>query len=222
MSSQTMSEYIDLAEVEGLAGSLRTAVSKFVESLCLPMIDYSEECKLEIMATAALEEFNSACNRAEMETGKISDQSLAKQIRQGIIAIKDVSRVDMITYNRALLKFNRRKAKYENTSPRTRERSPPRSGAADVWKNDSQCEQNPLPGSGMGIIVFLFFIIIAVVFARIIPQENIGNSFVINLNIPILKKNFMNAICQGLHFVRGKINTQWIVNACVGNRSIVE
>ena len=205
MPSQTMSEYINIAEVKGSADSLKTAVNNFVESLCLPTIDYPKESKLEIMATAALQEFDSACNRAEMETGKLSDQSLAKKIRQDIIAIKDVTRVDMITYNRALLKLNKRKVKYENTSPRTRERSPPRSGTTDVWKNDSEYEQNPLPGSDLGIIVFLFFIIIAIVLARIIPQENIEDCFVIDLNIRILKKNFMNAVCEGIQFVKEKI-----------------
>lgn len=132
----------DVDEIQECGPAMRSSVAEFVELVSRGFIAFDAETLAEKEATACVRRFEEACSRAESAVSTITESNIATQISRTVDQSRDHFSVDIITHQRAMLRYNRRMAEYRSANPvYTRFLSPraKRSGS-DAWADSSTLE----------------------------------------------------------------------------------
>lgn len=116
--------------------SLHAAVEAFVTAVSEEYIDFSGESKCEQAAAAAVERFKNACEDTLSHAETLPDKDKGLQLRQLVVEAGETTSVDIITYQRAVLRFKQRKIQFRKCNPLTRSFMSPRAQRYDTWAED--------------------------------------------------------------------------------------
>lgn len=117
--------------------ALRKKVDAFMAVIAEDHIDHQLEKEKQDAAYQAVHDYENVCDEAEQIVRQCSEKGKTMQIRKLVQEARQANTVNVITYQRAMLKFNKRKQEYENCSRLTRDYFSPRSRSADdVWGDE--------------------------------------------------------------------------------------
>lgn len=175
MEAVFLCEEVD--DVRNCITDVATNVADFVEAVSCEFIDYPYESKKQHKATYAVNELEKACRRALDVSKTIADKNKGTQIRAVVAEAKDKSSVDIITYQHAMLKYNRRKAEYAQCNPLTRGIISPRASPADIWREPGGDEEGDEDAE-------VSFILIAVIAFVIVGIGFVASSYSVRRRMP--------------------------------------
>lgn len=222
-----MAEPRDIATVIAASECLHSAVQEFVVAVSRDYIDFSVEQEREDAASRAIESFEKACMEANRAASALSDSNRAIQLREVVSGKKEGTSVDIITYQRAMLRFKKRKAQFKKCNPLTRNLLSPRASKYDPWGEDSASPRSRELGE---ILCILIPFVILGLFATgyVLASNEVGgktSSFASrlpnklpNLRIPFIRSN-VTGIAESLtQFIPSfhRVNAKSPVTADIG------
>lgn len=171
---ESKSLYDDENVIADAAVRLHSTIAEFVNSLAFEHINYRDESAKQHAATDAVKNFEKICHAALAACDANEDKNVAVKMRSTVEEARDKSSVAIITYQRAMLKYNRRKAEYGKCNPLTRGIISPRATPADIWREpggDEEKDENAeMSCMLVAVISFLLFGIAYVLSSYSVPR----------------------------------------------------
>lgn len=178
-----MAESLDMNKVTIAGDCLHRAVQDFVFAVSNEYIDFSVEKKRESNASKAVENFEKACMEDERALSTLDDNEKAGQSRKVLSEKKERSNVDIITFQRAMLRFKQRKAQFEKCNPITRNLLSPRATRYDPWGDDTASPRSREIGEIYCILIpFIIFGLFAA--GYLLSSQQIGGKASIAARLP--------------------------------------
>lgn len=110
-----MPSQVGIAEIVNLnhfQKSVQPIVDDFMQAVREEYIDMKQECRLERVSALAVEEFEDACNRAE-EILDTCNEKVTKDLRAVYSEAKDAFYLAAVTYNRAVIRLDKRREHFD-------------------------------------------------------------------------------------------------------------
>lgn len=176
--------------LKDLSSCVQPVVDDFTKSVFEDYVDYPLEKRKMVTAEKAVSDFEMAVNRArDLITSNNGDGENSAEFEAAFTKAKDAFNVAAMSYNRAVLRFERRTSLYMKCSPLTRGFLSPRSGKHwDPWADDASSPRRA-EWAEMSFIIIILVVFGLFATGSLLASFNIGGTNIYDVHHSLANLN---------------------------------